>query len=163
MVVISDTSCLSALIRVGHLHILKSLFGSIIIPQKVADELRRLTDFGVDIADFDSAEWIVTQQPTDLPLLKRLLLQLDEGEAHAITLAVELSADWLIIDELKGRKVASTLAINITGLAGILILAKQEGHLKEIKPLLDLILTKTSFRMSAALKEHILKAANEFS
>ena len=122
----------------------------------------RLIDFGVDIVDFDNAEWIVTQQPTDLPLLERLLLQLDEGEAYAITLAVELSADWLIIDELKGRKVAATLAINITGLAGILILAKQEGHLNEIKPLLDLILTKTSFRMSTALIEHILKAANEF-
>ena len=162
MVVISDTSCLSALIRVGHLHILKSLFGSIIIPQKVADELRQLIHFGVDIVDFDNAEWIITQQPTDLPLLERLLLQLDEGEAYAITLAVELSADWLIIDELKGRKVASTLAINITGLAGILILAKQEGHLNEIKPLLDLILTKTSFRMSTSLIDHILKAANEF-
>ena len=161
MVVVSDTSCLSALLRVRHLHILKSLFGNIIIPQKVADELRRLTDFGVNLSDFNSANWIKTQQPSDLPLLERLLLQLDEGEAHAITLAIELSADWLIIDELKGRKIASTLAINITGLAGVLILAKQEGHLSEVKTLLNQILTETSFRMSSALREHILKAADE--
>ena len=161
MVVVSDTSTLSALLRIEHLSLLKSLFGTIVIPHKVADELQRLTDFGIDISDFTNAEWITIQQPTDLPLLNRLLLQLDEGEAHAITLAIELAADWLIIDELKGRNIANALAINITGLVGVLILAKEDGHLPQIKHVLDRIITETSFRISKALYQHILKKAGE--
>jgi hypothetical protein len=54
----------------------------------------------VDASAFSSAEWISKQSSTDPPLLQRLLVQLDEGEAQAITIAVETSADWLIIDEL---------------------------------------------------------------
>jgi uncharacterized protein len=161
MIVISDTSALSALIRVGQLTLLKSLFGSIIIPEKVAEELNELNAFHIDISEFTNSDWIIIKQPTDLPLLHRLLTQLDEGEANAITLAVELSADLLIIDELKGRSVATALSINITGLAGILILAKQEGYLQTIKPLLDRILKETSFRISSTLYNHILIKANE--
>lgn len=161
MVVISDTSCLSALLRVGHLSLLKSLFQQITIPVKVEEELSRLQSFGIDISEFTNADWIQKQVPTDLPLLERLLLQLDEGEAQAITLAVELSADWLIIDELRGRKIAATLSINFVGLAGVLLLAKEEGHLPEIKPLLNRILKETSFRMSKKLQEHIFKTAGE--
>ncbi|NUO00559.1 MAG: DUF3368 domain-containing protein [Saprospiraceae bacterium] len=163
MIVISDTSCLSALIRVGELSLLHTLFGTIVIPQKVAEELLRLKAFDIDLTEFSNANWIVQKSPEDIPLLQRLLLQLDEGEAHAITIAVELSADWLIIDELKGRKTAESLSINFIGLAGVLLLAKEEGHLLQIKPLLTRILNETAFRMSAALVKKILLTAGEDS
>ena len=161
MIVVSDTSCLSALLRVGHLSLLKSLFGKIIVPTKVAEELSLLENFGVDLSAFSNADWIEVRPPTDLPLLTRLLLQLDEGEAQAITITVELAADWLIIDELKGRNVAASLSINFVGLAGVLLLAKDEGLLPAIQPLLDRILNETSFRMGEKLREHILKTAGE--
>ncbi len=161
MVVISDTSCLSALLRVGQLSLLQALFGTITIPEKVGEELLRLTTFGVDVSPYLKANWILKQSPTNSPLLQSLLLQLDEGEAQAIALAIDSSADWLIIDELKGRKIASALSINIIGLAGVLLLAKKEGHIDAVKPLLSQILRETSFRVSQALQEHILKAAGE--
>jgi predicted nucleic acid-binding protein len=161
MIVVSDTSCLSALLRVGQLSLLHAVFGTIIIPKKVAEELLRLKAFDIDLSEFSNAAWIEINTPKDIPLLQRLLLRLDEGEAHAITLAVELAADWLIIDELKGRKAAESLSINFIGLAGVLLLAKEEGHLKQIKPLLNRILEETSFRMSHALVKKILLTAGE--
>ncbi|MBK8564329.1 MAG: DUF3368 domain-containing protein [Saprospiraceae bacterium] len=161
MIIVSDTSSLSALLRIGQLDLLKALFFTIVIPEKVADELRQLPAFGVYISSFEMADWISIKQPTDLALLEKLSLNLDEGEAQAITLAIELSADWLIIDELKGRQTASMLSINIMGLGGVLLLAKREGVLSSVKNILDQILTQTSFRMSAALIDKILLAADE--
>jgi predicted nucleic acid-binding protein len=161
MIIVSDTSSLSALLRIGQLDLLKSLFFTIVIPEKVADELRQLPAFGVDISSFEMADWISIKQPTDLALLEKLSLNLDEGEAQAIALAIELSADWLIIDELKGRQTATMLSINIMGLGGVLLLAKREGVLPSVKNILDQILSQTSFRMSAALIDKIQLAADE--
>lgn len=161
MVIISDTSCISALLRVGQLNLLESIFEEIIIPQKVMDELFQLKNFGIDISPLQNADWVIIKNPNNNALLNRLLIQLDEGEANAITLAIELNADLLIIDEIKGRKIASSLSINITGLAGVLILAKKEGYLKSVKPTLDKILNETSFRMSKILYQQILDTASE--
>ena len=125
------------------------------------DELFQLKNFGIDISPLQNADWVIIKNPNNNALLNRLLIQLDEGEANAITLAIELNADLLIIDEIKGRKIASSLSINITGLAGVLILAKKEGYLKSVKPTLDKILNETSFRMSKILYQQILDAASE--
>ncbi len=88
MVIISDTSCISALLRVGQLNLLESIFEEIIIPQKVMDELFQLKNFGIDISPLQNADWVTIKNPNNNALLNRLLIQLDEGEANAITLAI---------------------------------------------------------------------------
>lgn len=102
--IISDTSCLILLDKIGELNLLKKLFGEIITTQSVADE------FGKNLPS-----WISIQNPTDLVSQLVLEINLDKGEASAIVLALELENCLLIIDELKGRKLAKRLGLTITG------------------------------------------------
>lgn len=109
MIVISDTSCISAFIQTGLTNLLPQLFGEVIIPETVLKELQVLSDFGVDVSWLPTTPWLKVKRATPNALLAQLLNDLDEGEAHAIALAVELNADLLIIDERKDRHVAESL------------------------------------------------------
>lgn len=161
MIVISDTSCLSALIRANQTALLPQIFGAVIIPESVFVELQGLSEFGVDVSWIASASWIKIASATPNDLLSKLLLDLDTGEAHAIALAVELQADLLIIDELKGRQVAQALNLPFTGLGGVLIRAKALGLIQSIALSLSVIEDKAGFYLSKGAKKAILQAAGE--
>ncbi|MEQ9377510.1 MAG: DUF3368 domain-containing protein [Imperialibacter sp.] len=83
------------------------------------------------------------------------------GEASAITLALEIGADLIILDDQKARYTAEKLGLQITGTLGILIKAKKKGIVSSIKPFLEK-LQQTNFRLSEHLIEEALKEANEF-
>lgn len=87
--------------------------------------------------------------------------KLDKGETDAILLAKIKNADLLIIDELNGRKVAIGLNLRIIGILGIIRDAKLEGLIQAIKPLLDDLRLKTTFRFSDILYEKLLLDAGE--
>ena len=161
MIIISDTTCLSALVRIGELDILQKLFQKVIIPPKVHEELLALSAFNVDISVFSTFDWIEIQEPLSCPLLTQLLNILDPGESYAIALAVELQADWLIVDDLDARKIATQLNINLTGVGGVFIQAKDRGIIVEVKPYLDLIMDNAGFRLSTSLYNRILQLAGE--
>ncbi|MBK8565336.1 MAG: DUF3368 domain-containing protein [Saprospiraceae bacterium] len=165
MVVVSDTTCLSALARIGELDILQKLFHEVIIPEKVLEELLALSAFGLDIAIFKSLNWLKVQSPTPVPLLSDLLnnSSIDPGEAYAIALAIELKADWLILDDMNARLVATKLNLNITGLGGVLIQAKSFGIISIVKPVLDRCIIQANFRLAANVYQKILELAGENS
>ena len=74
-------------------------------------------------------------------------LHLDPGEAEAIVLAKELKAEFLIIDERKGRRIAAEHGLRITGLLGVLVRGKQKGYITKLTPILDkLVQNITCFR-----------------
>lgn len=85
---------------------------------------------------------------------------LDAGEATSIALASEYEDSLLIIDEIKGRKAAKEMGIPVTGSLGVLIAAKNKGHLKAVKPIIDKI-QKTNFRISKELIDRVLEKVNE--
>ena len=87
--------------------------------------------------------------------LSDLEFQLDLGEAESIVLALEVKADYLLIDEKKGRSIAREQGLKIIGLLGILILAKQNGLIPLLKPEIDRLTSKLEFR----LHEKLIKAA----
>ena len=147
--IISDTSCLIILHKIGELTLLQKIFGKIFTTQIVADE------FGELIPD-----WIIIQNPKDKKNQMILEASLDKGEASAIALALELSDCLLIIDELKGRKLAKQLGLSITGTLGVLAEAKISGEILLLKPLLDKI-KQTDFRLSEEIEHAILKAVGE--
>lgn len=153
IVVVSDTSAITSLLLIGRIDILESLYGEILIPPAVEKELQR---FHVVLP----APIQVRPVQPDVMLEKRLGV-LDEGEAQAITLAEQLSADLLIIDEKQGRAIAHQAGLRYMGLVGLLIEAKHKGIVPELKSLFDQLLQNAGFRLSPALYEMILSDEGE--
>jgi len=163
MTIISDTACLSALARIGRLELLHSLFGRVIMPRAVHEELLALATFNVDVAIFSNQSWLVIMEPAHCLLLQELLdnPKIDPGESHAIALAVELQADWVILDDLNARKIAAGLGLNITGLGGILLQAKTAGIVISVREYLDLCIEKANFRLAQPVYEKLIELAGE--
>lgn len=147
--IISDTSCLILLEKIGELEVLHQLFGTITTTQEVANE------YGLPLP-----HWFEIKHPIDKDYLKIIEQTVDKGEASAIALAVETENSLLIIDEQKGRKLAKELGLPFTGTMGILLEAKFAGILPSIKPIL-LRIRSTNFRISEQLELLLLKKAGE--
>jgi predicted nucleic acid-binding protein len=96
----------------------------------------------------------------DVPLVNALRLTLDPGESEAIALCWEKQADYLLIDEKKGRIIARSNGIKIVGTAGILLMAKERGLIPEKKSSLD-ILIRNDFRISDLLYHQLLQKTGE--
>jgi predicted nucleic acid-binding protein len=161
MLVVSDTSPVSTLFAIGKLGLLRDLFGVVVIPSMVLAELSRLKEFGYDISEIEEAPWLIVQTAQDTTAVKNLSNQLDPGESEAIVLAQELRADFLLIDERKGRKVASTLGFKTVGVLGILLEAKKQKLVFEVAPLLDEIQNVAGFYLGESLRREVLLLAGE--
>lgn len=132
MNVTSDTSPLILLNKVSLLHILESIFGEINIPEAVDNEWLRPRCYNTPL--FINTKSISLNYNS---LLNTLLLNLDKGEAEAIVLAKQEASEFLIIDELKGRKIAKDYGLKVIGTCGILVDAKRRGLISQLKPILD--------------------------
>ena len=145
-VVISDTSCLIILSKIGYLEVLQALFGEVLISREVKDE------FGEDLPD-----WIIVKKVASRHIERILLLNVDEGEASAMALYLEQQSEdvLLVIDERKGRLVAQDLGIKIIGTIGIIIKAKEKGIITNLSEIIER-LEQTDFRLSPKLKQQLL-------
>lgn len=115
MPVVSNTSPILNLAIVDRLVLLRQQFGEVLIPNGVLDELKvgEERPGSQAIREAISTGWIQTQEVSNKPLAQVLKQTLDRGEAEAIALATELKADWTLLDEREGRKVAKYLVFNI--------------------------------------------------
>lgn len=112
-VVITDTSYLILLDNIQALHILQSVYNHIITTPEVAAEFKK-----------PLPEWIQVIPVINTQLITVYSLQVDVGEASAIALAQEVPDALLIVDDFKGRRLASQLNMKFTGTLGVLITAK---------------------------------------
>ena len=124
-IIISDTSCLIVLSNMGELELLHKVYGNIVTTKEVAAE------FGLPLPN-----WIQIQSPTDSLRQTILELQVDKGEASAISLALEIVDCTIILDDNKARRLAQQLGLQITGTIGVIVKAKQDGVIASIKPYL---------------------------
>jgi predicted nucleic acid-binding protein len=148
-VVIADTSCLIVLSNIKELGLLQKLYGNIITTPDIARQ------FAENLPD-----WVIIKAPADHQKQQILALQVDNGEASAIVLALEMPGNTIILDDLQARKLAEQLGISITGTLGIIIKAKLNGLIPSIKPILNKI-KQTNFRISPSLEAAALNEANE--
>ena len=161
MIVVSDTSPLSNLFIIQRLDLLEKLYGRIIVPEAVMTELLELENRGIDLSPVKNARWIEVVKINERHEVNKLLDDLDLGEAEAIVLAETLHADWLLIDETKGRNIAKLHGLHIVGLLGILLLAKEKGYTPSVKLLLDDLIAKAKFRVGDELYQKVILTAGE--
>lgn len=148
-VIISDTSCLIVLDKIGELELLHRLFGRIIVTPEITEEFQK-----------DLPPWFAVMEPANKTYQKILAASLDKGEASAIAFAIEQTDCLLIVDDAKGRNYAQQLGIKITGTLGIIVAAKLGGVITSARSVLEKI-KRTNFRLSPDLEELILKRTNE--
>lgn len=158
MIVVSDTTALTNLLKIGEADLLRELFGVIIIPVAVEKELRKIAQHAQFLSEND---WVLVEKPANQLAVRKLRTSLGEGESEAIILAKERNADYLIIDELKGRAKAKEMGVKIIGLLGVLIEAKRENILPQIKPLLERLQSEANFFVNPQLFIRILEIAGE--
>lgn len=160
MIVISDTTPLSELAKVGKLNLLHDIFREIVIPQEVYNEVTTGTHPAVKAVT--SASWIEvcsvsnSQKVFALQAASKLHL----GECAAIILAEELGATRLLLDDLDARKVAKSRNLSVTGTVGVLLLAKQRGLIPTVKEVLDELIANGA-RIGKLVYQDALAIANE--
>ncbi len=161
MIIVSDTSPINNLAAISHLHLLNRLYGTVFIPEAV---YRELTDPNFPVAgatEVQTFSWIQPRTISDRTLVEALNNELDIGEAEAIALAVEMQADQVLIYERRGRLVASRLNLRYTGILGVLVEAKIQGLIAEVKPLLDALISEAGFWVAEPLYNSVLQLVNE--
>lgn len=160
MIAVSDSTPLIALASVGRLDLLRALFGAVLIPEAVRREVVEVDADRPGAAEVLAAAWIRTSHVHDAELVALLSERLDPGEAEAIALAVERGAALVLLDERLGRQQARDQGLEVTGTLGLLVSAKERGHLKAVRPVLE-ALEATHFYVSKALRRHILTLCGE--
>lgn len=162
IIVVSDTTAIIHLARINALDLVRRLYMSIYIPDAVYHEL---TVHGPSIPgarEVINCTWIKRRAVSNKGQVLALRRTLDPGEAEAIALAQEINADLLIIDEKKGRAHAKSLGLDITGMVGILLMAKERGLIEQVKPYLDKLLA-TNFKLGMGLYNQALSMAGEMT
>lgn len=159
--VVSDTSPISSLFRIGQLTLLRELYFEVVIPSKVWEELLVLADYGHDLSVISDAAWLRVESTPPSVLLDQLKHTLDPGEAEAIALAKSLPAKLLLIDEKAGRQAAKMEGIPITGLLGVVLEAKILGLIPSVKSVLNQLIEDAKFRIARDLYWEIIELAGE--
>jgi hypothetical protein len=153
MIVVSDTSPITALLAVEKAELLKLLFGEVVIPNAVETELLRTHPA--------LPAWLRVQALQNSAKANFYARSVDRGEAEAIALAEELHADHLLIDERKGRRLAQQHGVPVVGLLGVVLLAKRAGLISSAGAFLEELDDKAGIYLSGELKAAALKTVGE--
>lgn len=159
--VVSNTSTLIHLAKIGKLELLKDYFNEISIPEAVFRECVVEGKDREEIEQIKSAGWLKVSNVNDKKLVKLLQYSIDNGESEAIALALEIDADLILIDDADAREKARLYGIRITGTIGILLRAKLEGKIDSLGEYLKR-LRKTGFWIGDDLEKKILIEVDEF-
>ncbi len=152
--IISDTGPLIVLFKSDLLFILKELHQEVLVPEAVKLELIRKPE---GICLFNDNPWISVVKATDRGAVRILNLMVDEGEAEAIALALELYS-MVLIDDRKGRNCARNLNLKVRGTLGLLIEAKKKGIIKNVKECVDMLKNAGYYLDNELIKVILIKS-----
>lgn len=158
---VSDTSPLTNLAAIGHFHLLRDLFDSLVIAEAVWVELNDGGQRWPGRDEVLAAPWIKRQTPQNRLLVTALRQDLDPGEAESIALALQLEASLILLDEREGRHKALQLGLRPLGVIGILLMAKSRGLISEVRPRLDALRQQAGFYLGASVYAEAIRLAHE--
>ncbi len=128
MIIISDTTPIISLLKINRLNLLEKLFGEVLIPNAVYNELttnKRFSDEAELVIHASYIKTVSVSNPEAVRIL-RMATGLDQGESEAVVLTDELKADILLMDEAKGRTISTQMGITVMGTIGLLISAYED-------------------------------------
>jgi predicted nucleic acid-binding protein len=147
--VVADSSVLIIFHQCNLAWLLPEIFADLVAPPVVAREV------------FPSVgglpHWVRVQAPT---AIHEMAQPLDIGEREAISVAMEIAADTILLDDLPARKVAKRLGLHVVGSAGALLLAKDNGSIPAVAAHLD-TMRANGLYVSNDLYDHVLRTAGE--
>ncbi len=161
MSVVSNTSPIINLAAVGELGLLEKLYHKVIIPHAVYHEIAVTGAGQSGSLEVQTYSWLESYEVSNRALVTALRTELDPGEAEAIALALESKAELLLIDERRGREVATRFGLKFIGLLGVLVEGKNKSLLAEVRPILTALEVEAGFRMSRELKKRVLATVGE--
>lgn len=164
MMVVSDTSVLIHLARIERFGLLRRLYSTISVPAAVWREVVEEGEGRPGAPETRAAYedgWVnVIPLEEESSMLFLLQGALDVGEAEALTLASKVGADRVLLDEAAARQKAERLGLEKTGTVGVLLRAKREGWIDQLRPELDR-LRETAFWIDETLYQRVLAAVDE--
>ena len=157
MILVADCSALIALSVCESLVLLEELFEIVVVPETVYHEATR-----PDKKEAQALKLFLQGKVRHVDLQGYVFLDAfaDAGETEAMLLYKQLSADKLLIDDRRGRKVAKINHINTIGSLGVLLAAKEKGLVAEIAPILRKIASSDIY-LSQQLIAMVLQLAGE--
>ncbi len=163
MPVVSNTSPVLNLAIIDQLVLLREQFGEIWVPPAVLKELRPEEDLPGASAMREAREagWLRIEEVQDQPAVQLLRRDLDQGEAEVIALALQVKAEWTLLDERDARRVAKSLGLKVTGVLGILLRAQQEGKLPSLQTAMEQLREKAGFRIGAELFANLVRESEK--
>ena len=162
MVVVSNTSPLSNLAIVGRLALLREQFGSVLVPSAVRRELIQLRHTAAaQLLDEAFSDGWLQVTPLLRPVPGHLGAGLHAGEAEALALALERSADLTLLDDGDARKRATEAGLHITGVLGILLRAKRDGQVSSLHEEIRRLRKEARFFVARPLEREMIAAAGE--
>jgi len=158
MLVVSDASPFVALVKIKLVDMLPKLYGSVVIPGEVAAELAD-SSRPQEVRSFiaSAPAWLNVREPKDIENIAGI----DAGERAAISLARELKADILLIDEVRGREAAIARNIRTLRTTAMMLDAANAGAIPDLKAAFDR-LKATNFRVKPETLDGLLRQHEEF-
>ena len=157
MILIADASALIALATCDSLALLEVIFGNVLVPEAVFSEVT-----AVDKPQSARLRSYLHGKVRAVDMQRYVYLDAfaDVGETQAMLLYKEVAADYLLIDDRRGRKVAKINQIKTVGSLGVLLQAKRIGLIPRVAPLVEQIAASSVF-MSENLIQAVLELAGE--
>ena len=138
-------------------------FGAVHAPPQVEAEFSRLTRVDSRFLGLVFPSIIQRSPPTTISHTWAQSPVLHAGEVAALSLALELKADLVLMDETEGRAAAKTLGLRTLGVLGILIQARQRSLIPALAPLLDRLQLEARFWIAPSLRQSVLLTVGESS
>ncbi len=162
MKIVTNSSPLIELSKIKQLNLLRKVYDSILIPEEVYIEVVVNGVGKQGATEVGAAEWIYRQSVTDMNQVIELQNQksLHLGESATIVLAQEINAEQVILDDSAARREAIAVGLPVIGTVGVLLIAKTQGIIPTIKPILDNLRVRGT-RISQSLYNQTLAKADE--